>query len=51
MIRKMWNASRVMMLSPVAAFLAVLLLPVLMVTDDVPLLQQLLEFIHQNDGL
>lgn len=51
MVRKIWNASRVMLLSPVALVLTVLILPVLILTDNVPILQQLLEYIHQNDNL
>ncbi|NEU32161.1 hypothetical protein GN156_15525 [bacterium LRH843] len=51
MIRNIWNASRVMMLSPIAAFLAVLFLPVLALNENIPLFQQCLEFIHQNDSL
>ena len=51
MIRKVWNASRVIMLTPVALFLAILFLPILIVSDNIPIFQQILDLLHQNDSL
>ncbi|MCM3715814.1 hypothetical protein [Halalkalibacter oceani] len=49
MLKKMMNPFRVMLLTPVGLLLAVLVLPVLIATDDVPLLQQFFEYLHQYD--
>lgn len=50
MLRNFWKASRTMILSPVALFLAVLFLPILIVSDNIPIFQQFLDFLNQNDG-
>ncbi len=50
MIRKTWQAIRVMALSPVALVLTILFLPVLIATENIPLLQQFFDYIHQNDS-
>ena len=50
MLRKVWYASRVMLLTPAVVLLTILFLPVLIVTENIPLLQQFFEFIHQNDS-
>ncbi len=50
MFRKFYQASRVMILSPVALFLAVLFLPILIVSDNIPIFQSFLDFLYQNDS-
>ncbi|WP_368505870.1 hypothetical protein AB3N04_09955 [Alkalihalophilus sp. As8PL] len=48
---RMYEALRIMTLSPIALLLTILFLPILLATDNIPLLQQMFDYLNQTKHL